>query len=518
MAAMRVPIRPQVGVFSVFEAVDYKAWYALAEFVDNALQSVLDGWAVGSLKDLHGVLHVEIESTAGSDGSILIRDNAGGIALDRFQTAFQVGSPPPDTSGLSVYGIGMKSAAAWFAQRVRITTTVAGDPILRTVEYDFPGIVEGGIQELEVTEQPTLQATHGTEILLTGLRNPINTKTHGKVRDHLTSIYRNYIRAGQLALTYQGDTLAYHDPEILIAPLYKDKVGPDIHWLKDIDVELSTGERIHGFAAIRKVGRVAGSGFSLYRNDRVITGLEDDPWRPVEIFGYGNSYRSQRVFGELHLENVKVAYSKNGFVWQASEEEMIERLREAIDSEPKPLLRQAEGYRSRETEPRQRQAIQRAFDAAAPAVEKSVREDVPNQAVRTPASMPDRSSAPTVQEELGSQVPAPLRQRTFTTTLRGQTWEITMAITESHDEDWISIIDEPSGATDRPRRLGVSISISNEFMRQFGGRDASETEPVLRVAAAIALAVAIGREQGIQNAHFLLRQVNQLIAGSLGRR
>src|SRR5262245_40680601 len=236
MASLRVPIRPQVGVFGVFEAVDYKAWYALAEFIDNAVQSALDARASGALPQPHEPLQVDIDVTSGYGGVVAVRDNAGGIPLDRFRTAFEVGSPPPDTSGLSVYGIGMKSASAWFANRVRITTTVYGEPVRRIVEYDFPKIISNGTQELEVVQQTASAESHGTDVLLTELKNPINTKTHSKVRDHLTSIYRNYIRDGRLVLTYQGDVLAYQDPEVLTASFCKTPGQTALTWRKDLDI------------------------------------------------------------------------------------------------------------------------------------------------------------------------------------------------------------------------------------------------------------------------------------------
>ncbi len=37
-----VGIRPGVSMLSVLAALDYKVWHALAEYVDNALQSYVD--------------------------------------------------------------------------------------------------------------------------------------------------------------------------------------------------------------------------------------------------------------------------------------------------------------------------------------------------------------------------------------------------------------------------------------------------------------------------------------------
>ena len=43
------------------------------------------------------------------------------------------------------------------------------------------------------------------------------------VRDHLSSIYRRFIRRGDLKLTLNGEALEFEDPEILDAPYWKRK-------------------------------------------------------------------------------------------------------------------------------------------------------------------------------------------------------------------------------------------------------------------------------------------------------
>lgn len=518
----RVPIRARAGVFNIFEAVDYKAWFALAEFVDNSVQSWLDAVAREELSRAEP-LEIVVETSSRDDGYIVIRDSAAGIGQARFDTAFELGSPPPDPTGLSVYGIGMKSAGAWFARSFRISTTTLGEPIQRVVEYDFPKIVSQGLEDLEVVELPTPMDRHGTEVLLTGLKHPIHPRTHSKVREHLTSIYRNFIRSGELVLIYDGDQLTYIDPDILEAPpAGVDTPRPAVRWRKDIDVTLSTGERIHGFAAIRKVGRAAGSGFSLYRSRRVITGLDDDPWRPTEIFGYGNSYRSQRLFGELHLENVKVAYSKNGFVWRASGEELVAQLRQALDADPLPLLKQAEAYRAREPEPRQREAAKRALTSTTEAIRKAVARDLPET---WSAPLADRKNGelPTPNDRLETRhldaLPTPsdrLATRTLDVVFRGQRWQVTTELSEDPDADWVVLADSSlNHDSSEPRKIGIRLNINNAFMRNFGGTDTPQIEATMRVAVSIALAVVVAREQGVVFADYLLQHVNQLLRGSL---
>src|SRR3954453_21427082 len=96
-AHRRVPIRPRVGVFGVFEAVDYKAWYALAEFVDNSIQSRRDGLLDGRLALALDTpaLQVDIDVDGGDEPYIRISDNAAGIADSDLERAFEIGSPPP---------------------------------------------------------------------------------------------------------------------------------------------------------------------------------------------------------------------------------------------------------------------------------------------------------------------------------------------------------------------------------------------------------------------------------------
>ena len=47
-----VNIRPSVGYLSILQAINYRAWYAIAEFVDNSLQSYLHNKPM--LRKLHG--------------------------------------------------------------------------------------------------------------------------------------------------------------------------------------------------------------------------------------------------------------------------------------------------------------------------------------------------------------------------------------------------------------------------------------------------------------------------------
>ena len=162
-----VNIRPGVSVLSVLRHLNYKAWFALAEFVDNSVQSFLSNRE--QLQALHGddyKLRITVSIDPTPPARITIRDNAGGIRLADFPRAFRPAAVPPDRSGLSEFGMGMKSAACWFSPQWSVRTKVAGDPVERLVRFDVAKIVNDQIEELEITTQPSEADWHFTEVTL----------------------------------------------------------------------------------------------------------------------------------------------------------------------------------------------------------------------------------------------------------------------------------------------------------------------------------------------------------------
>src|SRR5712664_3508173 len=92
----RVNIRPGVGILSVLRHLNYKPWFAMAEFVDNSLQSYLQNR--NALRRLQGDayrLKVEMEIDRADEMRIKVRDNAAGIAKREYARAFRPAELPP---------------------------------------------------------------------------------------------------------------------------------------------------------------------------------------------------------------------------------------------------------------------------------------------------------------------------------------------------------------------------------------------------------------------------------------
>ena len=291
---------------------------------------------------------IDIELT--TPARMTIRDDAAGIALTDFARAFRPAEIPPDISGLSEYGMGMKSAACWYAPRWLVCTSALDEPVQRLVRFDIAHIVRDEIEELEGDITSCAANIHFTEIVLDDPYNPVTGRTLGKVKEHLADIYRCYLRDGSLVLKVNGQPLAYEECEVLRAPYYRDPKSIPVLWKKEIDFDLGGNQRVRGFAALRNEGKAGRAGFALFRRNRLIQGSGGEGWKHHEVFGSPNSYRFQRLFGELHLEGFEVSHTKDGFQW-IDEGAFAELLANELDLDDMPLLKQGEGHRQKATRP-----------------------------------------------------------------------------------------------------------------------------------------------------------------------
>ena len=68
----KIHIRPGVRVLSVLSHLNYKPWFAIAEFVDNSIQSFLDyGLEIQQWAGDKARLRVDIEIDPGEEGYLV---------------------------------------------------------------------------------------------------------------------------------------------------------------------------------------------------------------------------------------------------------------------------------------------------------------------------------------------------------------------------------------------------------------------------------------------------------------
>ena len=77
-----------------------------------------------------------------NDDFLSIEDNAFGISDSEHQRAFTAGNPPSDRSGLSEFGMGMKTAACWFANLWTVKSKALGEDFATEAKFDIEKITK----------------------------------------------------------------------------------------------------------------------------------------------------------------------------------------------------------------------------------------------------------------------------------------------------------------------------------------------------------------------------------------
>lgn len=506
---LRINIRPGVKILSVLSHLNYKPWFAVAEFVDNSIQSYLDNCT--ELRRYEGEdfkLRVAIDLELNDGGHLTVRDNAAGIHTSDYRRAFRPAAIPSNRTGLSEFGMGMKSAACWFSPYWTVRTSALGEPIERIVTFDVAKIVEDELEELSVRSLSVPDYHHYTTITLSQLYKPPQKKTTAKIKDHLASIYRIFIRTGQLELVFNNDILDFETPRILCAPRYSDRSAEAREWRKEIDFDFGDGLRSTGFAALREKASIAEAGFALFRRNRVIQGSGDETYRPHFIFGQPNSFRFQRLFGELHVEGFAVSHTKDGFKWDENEQAFLELLKEHLDSEPTPLLKQAERFPYRDLQKTRdlRTAAEESTENVAHAVQENVPEIVERQIADEPVHIPPPSDLANSTEVVARKA---LHIEVFDTI-----WEISLELSNDPSIlDWVSYSER--GVLKEARQIDIRLSLAHPFMLQYGGVSVERIEPLQRLAVAIVLSEITARESGVSSAGTFRRNINELLRDAL---
>lgn len=344
-----VSIALKPNVYSTFRNLNNTVSNTLGEYVDNAVQSYLNNRELLLSVEPDYRLRITI-AVNWERKSIVIEDNAAGIDTDNYERAFEPAHVPIDDTGLNEFGMGMKTASVWLANKWRVYTKALGESMQRYTEFDLHKVTTEGREELLVTETPMPIEAHFTRIELTELSNHAPTSNQmDKVRRHLSSIYRKFLRSGEVEIKVNDVKLEAPCFDILNVPYYKTPKGNSILWKKDVNFE--AGEyKARGFIAILDKIQNNANGLVLMRRGRVIVGGGDERYFPQVIFGSPGNFRYKRLFGELELEGFEVTFNKNGFRDEEDLYAFMEALRDELRNDGFNLLGQADNYRQRDRE------------------------------------------------------------------------------------------------------------------------------------------------------------------------
>lgn len=340
----KVSIALQPSVYKTFRALNNTVALTLSEYVDNSVQSYLDNKQRLLQNNERYVFRVSIEVDQKAN-QIVIKDNAAGIDFKNYKRAFEPANIPLDNTKLNEFGMGMKTASIWLADKWSARTKALGETVERYTEFDLNKVIAENKEELIVKESTKEEKSHYTEIILSQLsHNSPSPNQMDKVRRHLSSIYRIFLRNKEIEIVVNEEFLEAPNYDILNVPFFNEASGNDILWKKEIDFQLGK-YKAKGFIAILKTIQNNANGLVLLRRGRVIVGADDDRFFPFSIFGSAGNFRYKRLFGELELEGFDVTFNKNGFSDEENLNAFIDALRDELKEPGLNLLSQADNYR-----------------------------------------------------------------------------------------------------------------------------------------------------------------------------
>ena len=307
----KVGIEIGQNVYSTFEAQANTVSHVLAEFVDNAIQSYRDHKAELLAINSGYQLHVDIHIDWGFDNDaratrFIIKDNAAGIYAERYVDAFKPAyrqAKQTSKDSLNEFGMGLKTAACWLGNEWTVTTKALGEDEERKVTFNLSEVTTNNLLELPVFSSPKNKGEHYTITEITDVTlNAPQRKSFYKIKEELASIYRQFLRSGELCLSICGEDVQFQESEILNAPFVNTPESDSVHWKKTIDFRFGK-YRAKGFIALLKTMSSTQNRIVLLRRGRVILGADSDGhYYSKYISGQSGSPRDKRIFGELELE------------------------------------------------------------------------------------------------------------------------------------------------------------------------------------------------------------------------
>lgn len=357
----KVNVSPDMGMYHLLRSQGYDPAYAIAEFIDNALQAHITHAEQSSTPTSTLDISIQFYSSDFANhekrNSIVIVDKGPGITKERLADAMKPAKAAPH-KGLSEFGIGMKAAAVWFSDKWSLCTKPTGSTKQYDLIFDLSALLNAGIDQVEVLEKKRANAEDaGTTITIHQLRRPIDKDRYDLICNDLLDLYQLYTEGAlpRLKLTaYFNDTpkplqFAPGNRTVLNASKYKTigklsyAIGKPREWTVPINMVFQ-GVRIEGHIDIRETGSyVDNPGIVMFRGDRVIAGTIRQPNLPKALFKTSNKFARQRVYGRLFADGLPVTYTKDAF--EIDEKAFWEQLR-SVDGMDELLL-QADHYRAK---------------------------------------------------------------------------------------------------------------------------------------------------------------------------
>lgn len=312
----KVSIKIDTGFYKEIGRSNTKVDNAFKEFIDNSTTSFEDHRAE-LLQMREDRCKVQIKW---DDEKIEIIDNAFGMTEEEFGRALRLNAKADSYSAISrgQYGMGLKYAASSLGDEYTIESTALGKTEMYKATMDMDELVKTHPDEIDMTISYADISKHGTRITIKKLHQGFSSFNTGKKSQKLDQLikqlslyYTNDIKMNRLELVINDRKVNQYLPEY-----YIDK-NTGLEKIVPFSNEFVYEGKIYaynGFVGMLNEGSTkGGTGFNMMQKDR---GIVVD-YMPPELFGQGNDYRRQRVYGEIKLEgdNWIVSFTKSQIKW-----------------------------------------------------------------------------------------------------------------------------------------------------------------------------------------------------------
>jgi len=525
---LEINIRPKVSILYTLRHLPYDETYAIAEFIDNAIDSYYK--YEKELKEIEGEnfklkINIDISRT---NKKITIKDNAAGINKIEYERAFVAAMLPSDRTGLSEFGMGMKSAACWLSNNWQVRTKAVGEEIERTIIFNIAEIVEKNIENLPYFEEEVVIDKHYTIVQISNTdKQFFNDKDIKQLKQDLTSIYRHFIRNEIIELTF-GDDLPekFKNFEILNAPFIDDlkqnTESETILWKRDIGFNFGNGSNAKGFVCLLETGISSVAGFVLFRRGRVILGTDKNKFAPELIFGKPGSKTAQRLYGEIHLDGINVTHTKDNFQWDNKMENFLQFIRTELTKSPSfykqvnvSYLDIKKGNFKVEPNIENNSIIQNTQNSIpeTPSLfgndNKTLNTNIPNTKIALKQSQKQNEK----KEESKPDLVQNPKISEFSIELQTGKWNVFME--RSDDFTMNEIVDFADYLIhDKPKSnnklIGLKLAMKHRFIQKYCTDD-SKIEIMEKIAASLIVAELTAKESGSDSMYEIRRNVNQVL-------
>lgn len=350
-----IDVEVKQGFYETLKHYTYKSPQVFGEFIDNSIQSYEDNKNILTMESGYKLkVEINVEWAMGSDNvvrakKITVRDNAAGMTSAQFAQAFKSADRTITRNGMNEFGLGMKAAACWLGAKWSVISKSIAEDITHRLDFDVEKVSKEEIREIQSLDTIEPDRKHGTEIIITDFwsHNQIRQDEQDYITKSIASIYRYFLRKGELEIWFGEQLLTFEDYEVLVAPPHNNPEGENIEWKCAVSQSYKQYS-VSGFVALLKDTNDDKRGVVIMRNHRVVMGF-DPKERTIgkKFIGQVGSNKYRRVFGELEITGFDVAFGKNKVNDEAMLEALLDMAAGKLIKGGINLLAQGDKYRKR---------------------------------------------------------------------------------------------------------------------------------------------------------------------------